>query len=104
MLTKETLEKYKFIKTEKNKDVYYEDYLAKEINTKFPYFSHLTLHVPKKIRNSIEFNNSKLILHRYYNLESWNKNKEHYDTKTIYEGLLENEEDLKFILNKTQVY
>lgn len=108
---KEILEKYNFVKTEKNKWVFWDDYLLSDINSKYPYFLYCTIHIPrnKKLKEetvNIEYDCTKIILHRHYNLEYWNEddsNQGYYDTKLVYEGLLETEEDLLFLLNKLYI-
>jgi len=101
IISKEALEKYGFKKTEKNRLVFWDDYLLEDVNTKYSYFLEATLSIPKKDWGSLEYNFSKLILHRIYDYEAWIEDREYYDTQVVYEGLIENEEDLKFILNKT---
>lgn len=74
-----------------------------DINPKYPYFLYATLHVPKKISGELEYDVCKIILHRHYNLDLWNKESEYYDTKVVYEGLIESSEDLTFILKNTGI-
>lgn len=85
-----------FTKTLKNKWVYWNDYLLKDVNPNYPYFLYATLHIPKKITGKIEYDVCKIILHRYYDLNFWNEESDYYDTKPVYEGLIESYEDLIF--------
>lgn len=100
---KEILEKHGFIKTEKNKLIYWDDYLLKDINPEYGYFLYATLSIPKKDWGRLDYNFSTLVLHRHYDYDRWVNEEEYYDINKIYEGLIENEEDLKFILTKTGI-
>ena len=91
------------LKRQKNRLIYWDDYLLEDINPKHDYFLEATLSVPKKDWGSLEYNFSTLILHRCYHYDSWVNEDKYYDANKIYEGLIENENDLKFILTKTGI-
>lgn len=103
VVKKDIIEKYGFKKIEKNRFIYWDDYLLENINPEYGYFLKATLSVPKKDYGRLEYNFSTLILHRYYDYDSWVNENNYYETNKIYEGLIENENDLKFILTKTSV-
>jgi hypothetical protein len=100
-MTVENIIEQGFNKTLKNKWVFWNDYVLEDINPEYSYFLYATLHVPKKESKDIEYNFCKIILHRHYDLDFWNEESDYYDTKTVYEGLIESNEDLTFLLKKT---
>lgn len=101
-ITEDVLKKYGLIKTEKNTSVFRDDYLM-NINSKYDYFLQAILSVPKKDWDNLEYNFSILTVHRVYNYEEWREKGDFYDFKVVYEGKIDTEEDLEFILTKTCV-
>lgn len=99
------LNKYNFKKTEKDLSVFSKDYFLESINGDYGYYLHATLSIPKKTSNTdLEYNFSKLIIHRYKNYrERLDEYLADGESRVLYYGLIENEEDLKFILTKTGV-
>lgn len=102
-VTTEELSKIGFVKTEKNKWVYWDDYILDDINPEYGYFLYVTVSFPKKDWGSLEYNFSKIILHRHYNYEMWCEMEDYYDCNKIYEGNIDSIEDLEWLLNKTGI-
>ena len=103
MITKEILENHGFKKTEKNKLIYWDDYLLDDVNPELGYFLHATISYPKKDWGRLEYNFSTIVLHRYYDYQQWSKDSDYYDTQKVFEGLIESEEDLLFILDRCAI-
>lgn len=94
------LKKIGFNKTDNNKWVHCNDYVLNTINPKYGYYLYATIHIPKKYTDSLENNFSKIVVHRCYDLQQWNKGSEYYDYKVVYEGVIDTEEYLELLLIK----
>jgi len=98
------LDKYNFKKTEKDLWVGWHDYLLTDINAEYGFFLKATLHYPRKAwlesKGDIEHRMFKIILHRYYSYESFERTFEDGESYLVYKGLIENNEDLDFLLHK----
>ena len=103
MITKEILEKYGFKKTENNRGMYCDDYLLDDINPEYGHFLYATISVPKKDWGRLEYNFSTIVLHRYYNYEQWIEDGDYYDTQKVFEGNIDSEEDLLFVLDRCAI-
>lgn len=100
------LTKYGFEKTEKNQWIGWYDYLLKDINSQYGYYLRATLHVPRDAylnSDRLEHRMYKVMLHRYFEEGNIDKQMDEGEAKLVYEGLIESDEDLDFILKKTGV-
>ena len=98
------LDKYNFKKTEKDLWVGWHDYLLTDINPEYGFFLKATLHYPRKAwlesKGDIEHRMFKIILHRYYSYERIEEFLKDRESEVVYKGLIENNEDLDFLLHK----
>ena len=97
------IKKYGFVKTEKDFWIGWHDYLLKGINPKYGYYLYATLHYPRNAylkSNDISFRMCKIILHRYYDYEYFENQFKEGESQIVYRGLIENDEDLEFLLVK----
>lgn len=97
----------RFRKTDKNLWVGWDDYVLRDyLNPEYGFFLTATLHCPIDVflkSDNIEHRMYKIYLHRVYNKEAFESNLEDNETILVYRGLIENEEDLRFLLYKTGI-
>ena len=102
----ELIEKY-FKKTDKNLWSTWNDFILKDyLNPDYGFFLTATLHCPIETylkSDRLEHRLYKIFLHRVYDRETFERNLEDNETIPVYNGLIENEEDLKFLLYKTGI-
>lgn len=97
------LQELGFIRQEKDCWIGFNDYLLDDLNPEYPHFLRVTVHVSRWTTGNIEQRCSKIIIHRSFDRLTVDYTLESGDSKVVYVGLLETEEDLKFILNKTGI-
>lgn len=97
------IEKY-FKKTDKNIWVTWNDYILKDyLNPEYGFYLTSTIHCPiENYLNSdrLEDRMYKIFLHRVYNRETFERDVEDNESMLVYRGLIESDEDLKFLLYK----
>jgi len=97
------IKKY-FKKTDKNIWVTWNDYLLKDyLNPKYGFYLTATIHCPIESylkSDRLEDRMYKIFLHRVYDRETFERNIEDNESTLVYLGLIENSEDLKFLLYK----
>tara|TARA_R110000851_G_scaffold314987_1_gene477235 strand:+ start:401 stop:733 length:333 start_codon:yes stop_codon:yes gene_type:complete len=102
----ELIEKY-FKKTNKNIWSTWNDFILKDyLNPEYGFYLTATLHCPIKTylkSDRLEHRLYKIFLHRTYHIETFESNLEDNESELVYKGLIENKEDLKFLLYKTGI-
>ena len=97
------IDKY-FDKLDKNVWAVWDDFMFKGyVSGEYGYYLKATLHCPKgsfSKNDSIDVRAYKIIVHRYYDRLKVEDYLNTDDSRMVYYGLLENEEDLKFLLYK----
>lgn len=97
------LYKHGFEKLPRKLWVSWDDYVLEEINSEYGYYLRATLHYPIKQyvdSKSLEYRMSKIILHRHLSYERFEDNLKDGESKLVYHGLIESDEDLEFLLVK----
>lgn len=108
MITKEDIKTTEFQKAKKRTWIWSDDYYIQHINPKYGYFLYCTLHVPTEIwaksagKNDISNIMSKIILHRYYNIEdptsNWDWSFENGESEVVYKGFIHSKDHLDTLL------
>lgn len=101
---REILEKFGFVKQDKNTWAFWDDYLLDDLNPNYPHFLRVTVHIPKGKGGNIEYQVAKVILHRSFDRQNIHTHLQDGDSKLVYEGFLETQEDFEFVLNKTGIF
>ena len=81
--------------------IFNEDYLLEEINPKYGYYLHATIHIPIDSTNeeaSIEYKFSRVILHRYFSHKEINDISD--ENRQVFEGYIKSGQELENTLKQ----